>query len=242
MYRKLNAILRRRFPVISGVIFGIVLILWLVSLWLPFVADWLTAHNIFGLILVGVLVQVLALLDELIRGPEVQAAVGRDQSEDLAKLREYVRDHRPATADLIEYSSFMVNSLLEDLCRQNATIRLLICDPEHAVNEWQKTRIRNVIATLRDVTLRNYAKATVRCYQMPASVRGRKIDDMLNIGWYYYGHELYGVQGTTTMLTVRTWSTEGTLLGALFDESFNMLWNHPATRQLDLASDVSREQ
>ena len=237
MYRKLNAAITRRFPVISGTIFGIALTVWIVSLWLPFVADWLSAHNIFGLIIIAMLVQVLALLDEVIRGPRVETAVGHDQNEDLAKLREFVRDHRPAMADLIEYSSFMVNSLLEELCRQHATIRLLICDPECAINDWQAGRIRATIITLRDITFRNYEQATVRCYRVPASVRGRKLDDLLNLGWYYYGHELYGVQGTATMLTVRTSSTEGRQLEALFNESFDMLWNHPSTRQINLASE-----
>jgi hypothetical protein len=236
MYRRFTAALRRRLQLISAVIFGIVFILWTLSLWLPFVSDWLVRNNIFGLILIGLIVQVLALLDELIRGRNIDSGIGRDQSQDLDKLRDYVREHRPETADLIEYSSFMVTSLLEDLMRKQVEIRLLICDPDHAVNEWQSRRIRGCISTLCDFTFAGYSKATVRCYQIPASVRGRHIDDLLNIGWYFYGHEVYGVQGTATMITVNTESSEGILLQTLFTEAFDVLWNHPRTRQLDLAT------
>lgn len=212
------------------------LVIWTVSLWLPFIADWLTAHNVFGLILIGLVVQVIAFLDDLGNEPAMRTAIGRDQYRDLNLLRQYVREHRNSNADLIEYSSFMVNPLLEDLVRQHANIRLLISDPTCAINDWQKARINSIITTMRDVTLRNYPKAVVKCYRVPASVRGRQIDQHLNIGWYFYGHGLYGVQGTNTMITLTTESAEGRLLKTLFDEAFEMLWNHPETRQLDFTS------
>jgi hypothetical protein len=228
-------VVRRRVQLISEIVFGLAVLLWGVSLWLPFVGEWLSEKSVFGLILVGLIVQVIALLDELTRGPGIESAIGHDQDADLDRLRKYVRERRPESADLIEYSSFMVNSLLEDLRRQQTKIRLLICDPTTAVNAWQAQRIRTCISTLRDVTLKDYAGATVRCYQLPASVRGRKIDGYLNIGWYFYGHDLYGVQGTNTMITIRTDAADGRLLRELFEETFELLWNHPRTRELDLA-------
>jgi hypothetical protein len=186
--------------------------------------------------LIGLVVQVIALLDDMSHAPVMQTAVGRDQYQDLDQLRQYVRDHRNSTADFIEYSSFMVNSLLEDLVRQHATIRLLITHPSCAINDWQRNRINGVIATLRDVTLRDYPNAVVRCYNVPGSVRGRQIDQFLNIGWYFYGHDLYGVQGTNSMITLKTESAEGQVLKQLFDETFYLLWNHPETKQLDFSA------
>jgi hypothetical protein len=227
-------VVRRRIQLISGVVFAVVFALWATSLWLPFVGEWLSETSVFVVILIGLVVQIITLLDELLRGPGIQTAVGHDQHSDLDTLRGYVRDHRPASADLIEYSSFMVNSLLEDMKRQKTRIRLLICDPDSAVNDWQARRIRTCISTLRDVTFKDYSEATVRCYRQPASLRGRLIDEYLNIGWYFYGHHLYGVQGTNTMITIRTETADGRLLRLLFDETFELLWNHPSTRELDL--------
>ena len=135
----------------------------------------------------------------------------------------------------------MVNSLLEDLRRQQTEVRLLLCDPSAACNEWQKHRIEACIATLADVTFKGYSKVEVRCYKVPASVRGRKIDDQLNVGWYFYGHDLYGVQGTNTMITLRTENHDGKLFEFLFDQTFDLMWNHPQTRELDL-NDPSRGQ
>jgi len=182
------------------------------------------------------IVQVLALLDELIRGRSIESAVGRDQNEDLDKLRKYVRDHRPERADLIEASSFMVTSLLEDLRRKEVAIRLLICDPDHAANEWQSRRIKGCISTMSDFTFAGYSKAVVRCYQVPASMRGRHIDNLLNVGWYYYGDEFYGLLGSATMITVNTESSEGGILLGQFSEVFDLLWNHPQTREVNLAN------
>lgn len=241
MFRRFNAILRRRLQLISAIIFGAVLITWTISLWLPFVSDWLVRNNIFALVVIGLMVQILAVLDELLRGGDLKSGIGRDQNDDLDKLRKYVHEYRPDKADLLEYSSFMVSSLLEELMRKQTTIRLLICDPDHAINEWQARRIRGCISTLCDFTFSGYAKATVRCYQIPVSVRGRQIDDLLNVGWYFYGHELYGIQGTNTMITVNTKSPDGHLLRSLFVEAFEMLWNHPQTQQLDLATGRLRE-
>jgi hypothetical protein len=236
MFRRYSAALRRRMQFISALIFGAIFIVWTVSLWFPFVSDWLVKDNIFGLILIGLMVQVLALLDELIRGRSIESGIGRDQNDDLDRLRNYVHAHRPERADLLEYSSFMVTSLLEDLMRKQVTVRLLICDPDHAINDWQARRIRRCISTLCEFTFSGYSKATVRCYQIPASVRGRHIDNILNMGWYFYGHEAYGVEGTATMITVNTESSEGGLLQALFAEAFDSLWNHPQTQELDLAA------
>lgn len=236
MIRTYIAVLRRRVQLISALVFGLIFIAWTISLWLPFVADWLVKNNLFGLIIIGLMVQVVALLDELIRGRNIESGINRDQNEDLEKLRAYVRDRRPEKADLLEYSSFMVTTLLEDLRKRGVAIRLLICDPDHAINDWQTRRIRGCISTLCDFTFHDYAKATVRCYQIPASLRGRRIGDLLNVGWYYYGHEFYGVQGSATMMTANTDSPEGGFLRAQFEEVFNSLWNHPETRQLDLAT------
>lgn len=241
MFRRYSALLRRRMQLISAVIFGIVLVVWTISLWLPFVSDWLVRNNIFALVVIGLMVQILAVLDELLRGGDLKSGIGRDQNEDLNKLKKYVHDYRPEKADLLEYSSFMVTSLLEDLMRKQTAIRLLICDPDHAINEWQARRIRGCISTLCDFTFAGYPHATVRCYQIPASVRGRHIDDLLNVGWYFYGHEQYGVQGTATMITVNTKSPDGALLNTLFADAFEMLWNHPQTQQLDLATGSLRE-
>jgi len=236
MLRRFSVSLRRRMQLISTIIFGIALILWTMSLWLPFVSEWLVQKNLFTLIVIGLMVQILAVLDEVLRGGDVKSGIGRDQGEDLDRLRKYVHDFRPEKADLLEYSSFMVTQLLEDLMRKRATIRLLICDPDHAINDWQARRIRNCISTLCDFTFADYSKATVRCYRIPASVRGRRIDDLLNVGWYFYGHDFYGVQGTNTMITVNTKSPDGILFQKLFTDSFEMLWNHPQTQQLDLAT------
>lgn len=241
MLRRYRAILKRRIPIIAGTVFAILFALWTLSLWIPSVADWLNEQNVFGLIIVGLLAEVLASLDGL-SNPRVgiQAAVGNDQNEDLTDLRRFVHERRPATADLLEYSSFMVNSLLEDLTHQDTTIRLLICDPATAINPWQTKRIESCIATLCDVTLRDYQHATVRCYQIPSTVRGRKIDNYLHVGWYFYGHDHWGVQGTNTMLTADVDSYDGHLLQILFDESFELLWNHERTWELDLATGVRR--
>jgi hypothetical protein len=235
--RRYNLFIRRHLQILSTITFGLVLALWTASQWFPPLGDWLLQRNAFDVIIIGLLAQALTLLNDLIRPPGIQTAVGQDQYADLDTLKRYVHERRPESADLLEYSSFMVNSLLEDLTRQHATIRLLICDPDAAINKWQTRRIRTCIATLRDVTFKDYPKVTVRCYRVPASVRGREIGQILNIGWYFYGHQLYGVQGTMTMMTVRIDTMEGRILHALFRETFELLWNHPQTRQLDLEAE-----
>src|SRR5258708_32221341 len=101
MLRKYKNFLKRRLQLLSGIVFGLVVVVWIVSLWFPFFADWLFQHHVFGLVLIGLMVEVLALLDELMQGSGIQTNVGSDQNAELNKLRDYVRHQRHASADTI---------------------------------------------------------------------------------------------------------------------------------------------
>ena len=242
MLRRYSVFMRRHARLIAGSVFVASLILWTASLWFDFLRNFLTKNEVLTLVLIALIVQVTAQLDDLSSSRDLLSTVHQDQDADLDWLRSYVRSRRPAQADLMEYSSFMVHSLLEDLVRQNAIIKLLICRPDRCINDWQRRRIEACILNLRDVIFVDYNRAEVRCYGVPSSVRGRKIDDYLNVGWYFYGHPIYGVQGTATMMTAKIASDEGRQLAAVFEETFDLLWEHPQTQMLDLRSGELRER
>ena len=62
MLRRFNAIYRRNVRHVASAVFGVLFIVWIASLWLPFLQDWLTQRQIMILVLAALVAQVIALL------------------------------------------------------------------------------------------------------------------------------------------------------------------------------------
>jgi hypothetical protein len=94
-----------------------------------------------GAINVLILVLVAEILNKATAlAPSIE--VGEHQKAIMPSLKEYVTKSHTQRADLLEYSSWSVGSLIEVLSEKQAQIRLLVCHPDSALNDEQKETIR----------------------------------------------------------------------------------------------------
>lgn len=169
--------------------------------------------------------------------------VSPDQHTDSPRIEEDVKRLRPKNADLLEYSSDTVRSLIKTLRNQGCEIRILLRDPSSVNGVLQQTRICNRLRSLLTPPRpgsKPVPKIKVRCYSRDASVRGRKLgDDLINIGWYIpdlwdekkeiVGHE-------NPLITADAMSPEGRQLAAWFDNYFDKLWREATSAKKALGS------
>jgi hypothetical protein len=106
------------------------------------------------------------------------------------KQREFIHNRNPEKARLCEYSSNTVADLIWDLNEVGTTqsVELLICHPDKAVNTWQTGHILDRMSTLAnriDVEQAQSMGLQIKCYENPASLRGRLIDDELVVVGLY---------------------------------------------------------
>lgn len=148
----------------------------------------------------------------------------------------FMNRYKPEKVSIIEYSSNYAKSYIEKLVRlRNVEIKLLICNPAYAINKEQSFRICQQIKELKKLK-EEYDSLEIRCYNKPASIRGRNFDDKcLLIGWYTYNTDYKDDTRNINQEGIQLWGHNNPLLLATkknnnllleyFNKIFDSYWN-----------------
>ncbi len=184
-------------------------------------------------VLLGFVIEMSGTLSAYIAGKH-PVQICRDDAQNNASLESHLAERPPKTAHLLEYSANSVLGVVEELARRGAAIRILIRHPK-TVGKFQRRRILASIAHIERFVIREYRPKLdleMRCYRMPASLRGRKFDNALvNLGWYTSdistdasdpGMEVMGHTNPLIMCSPKT--EGGDYLAQFFERYFTSLW------------------
>lgn len=151
---------------------------------------------------------------------------------------EYIRRERPQRATMLEFSTATTGSILRALRDVDAAIYLLAANPER-VSGWHESRMRRSLNDLVNMDFSTYDKLRMRLYSVPPALRGRRIGELVILGWYthrdnkrldlfdpasveVWGHDNAIVAG-------RNNEADGAVLGTWFSREFERLWTHRST-------------
>jgi hypothetical protein len=158
--------------------------------------------------------------------------VARNEKENLELLKPHISKRTIRRVDMLEYSAASVYGLIAELVTRGASLRILIKHPD-TVGPSQRDRILMSIDQLERFVLKDHpGRVEIRCYKAAASLRGRRIDNVLvDVGWYTPDISREGVAdkmeivGHANPLVMCTAATEeGQNLLAMFDQVFESLW------------------
>ena len=221
-------------PQILAVLTATVSLLWVASTLINPLEQWLSASSLLNVIIIVLLSDVLLLLVEFRTTTTPQVVVFENEPAAYRDLRQHIETSSPKKADLIEYSTATIHDLLEILRSADCRLRILICNPDSAITDFQAKRIRDRIEDLTTVTFSNFDKVDIRMYRLPASIRGRLIDEAyVTMGWHVYSSDDAGLYGHThAMVSGRCDSPHGRNLCRTFTVAFEHLWDAPTTEGL----------
>lgn len=151
---------------------------------------------------------------------------------------EYIRRERPQRATMLEFSTATTGSILRALRDVDASIYLLAANPER-VSGWHESRMRRALNDLLNIDFSTYDKLRMRLYGVPPALRGRRIGELVILGWYshrdnkrldsfdpasveVWGHDNAIVAG-------RHLESDGAVLASWFSREFERLWTHRST-------------
>lgn len=180
----------------------------------------------------AVLVIVLYNTLKILRGTQPQILISKDNDVNVNHLCEYVAANKIVKAQMIQYSGDMVRGLIEKLLNRGAKVELLLQHPDNMINQFQKTKMNTVLATVKN-DFKDFHNLSIRYYKEPASIKAVKFDDkLLSMGWYTYRNKksddkepwLYGHNNAA--ISVHMEHGEGRDLVATFNEVFKILWDN----------------
>lgn len=232
MYERIRAFVEARIRSIVAILTAGIVILWIVSNFVPKLSEWITQQQLLNVVLIALVAEILAITVELKRNAVAEKVhLCSKQSESTQELTDFIEKNYPKKADLIEVSSATVDPVLDALRLKNSYVRLLLQNPESSMTPFQMERIRQRIIELVTVTFRDYESCEIRLYSVPCSLRGRLIGDKLvNVGWYVYSADNIGVYGhDNPLITAPAGTREGDELIRMFKRAFDNLWTHPKT-------------
>jgi hypothetical protein len=160
------------------------------------------------------------------------------QNDVESETIEYIQSDVPHTAKMLEFSTATTGAILRALREADSTIYLLAANPEK-VSGWHKDRMRQALSDLLQIHMRDYTKLRFRLYNVPPSLRGRHIGELITIGWYTYRDNMLidGSDPASTevwghdnaVVTGRNTEVDGTALAVWFSREFDRLWGHRST-------------
>jgi hypothetical protein len=171
-------------------------------------------------------------------------SLSADAIQTSSLLRREISEQPPREADLIEFSGDDVRPLLEQLAEAGTNVRLLLKHPD-SVGRAQREKILSTSRYIKGYLFRNRPDAiSIRFYTIPATLRGRRLDNrLLNIGWYtpdlaaggqLTDWEIVGHMNPTITGYLQT--SEGYALNVMFSRTFDGLWNSSvAAAEIDQA-------
>lgn len=170
------------------------------------------------------------------RKPGIRAFATQNDIEQEAI--EYIRRERPQRATMLEFSTATTGSILRALRDVDASIYLLAANPDR-VSGWHQSRMRHALSDLLNIDFSSYDKLRLRLYNVPAALRGRRIGELVILGWYthrdnkrldsfdpasveVWGHDNAIVAG-------RYAEADGAVLANWFSREFERLWTQRST-------------
>lgn len=151
---------------------------------------------------------------------------------------EYIREVKPPTAAMLEFSTATTGSILRALRDVNANISLLAANPEK-ISGWHADRMRRSLVDLMRIDFGKYSQLRLRLYSVPPSLRGRSFGGLIIVGWYTHrDNKRVGafdpahveVWGHDNAIVVgRSAEDDGAVLSTWFSREFDRLWLHRAT-------------
>jgi glycerophosphoryl diester phosphodiesterase len=202
------------------------------------VQDLLTSSRVFEVLIIGLLLEITMRLVELKEtAPGIEVA--ENQRSAMPDLVRHVRETRPPTVQLFEFSSLSIRDLLASIMDSGATAQMLMHDPyQGCINELQRKVIESQILTLESGSLGDTARLELRFYSTPAALRGRRLGTVLNVGWYTYFQrsdgtpDLLGSQNAMITVDARSFAQ----LADYFDQQFRTAWATALTLDRMLAA------
>jgi hypothetical protein len=187
-------------------------------------------------------VKTMLQLEGLATTEPMETIIENDYSVPIPVI-EYIRQNNPQVVRMIENSATYGRHYIDAIKTLDTNIKqiqLLIHNPlERPVSNLQKQRTCEQIRTLKLVDFSNNS-LKIRCYNQPASLRGRKFDDALIVlGWYTYyydpdypEYDTNQIWGHNNPLIVSWLRNENKCLGEMFDRVFELLWNDTSSKSL----------
>jgi hypothetical protein len=233
--QKLRAFIDRNIQKVVTVQISLIIAVWAASAIIQPLQDWVLKNGVYELIIIVLISDILLRLADIKETDKTSDVnVFKDEPTAYPTLHQYLESKHPQKVDMIEYSTATVHDLLENLKRCRSELRILICNPDAAVTEFQRDRINDRIRDLTTVTFRDYSAVEVRMYTLPASIRGRLFDEeYLTVGWHTHTSEPAGLYGhTNPMINAYTNTSEGRMIKDMFTWAFEHLWSAPTTTTL----------
>lgn len=151
-------------------------------------------------VLTGLVMVMLDHLSSMKNRYNEELSVYKDAAEFSRKVNKILSVKTPRKVDLIEYSTASIREeWLIPLIKRNdnnpnkiTRVRLLLCHPSNAISKIQRQEricasIRQLYHKTKEVDI---SGLKVKCYNFPASLRGRKFDDQfVAVGWYTYRYD-----------------------------------------------------
>ena len=240
MYWKIDKWIERHLAVVGTAIISLVILLYVISQFVPDINQWIITRGFFSVILIVLIIDLIQKVIDLKGSPSGEDAY-ETQAQAMPKIKEFIQKEHPVTSDLLEYSTGSIRELLEELRKANVRIRLLMCHPDSAVSPHERDAIGLGIANLRR-DFKGYENIAVKQYRTPASLRGRNIGGKwINVGWYLYSSldEGFDISGhDVTMILSDVDTPQGRELKSLFSRAFDTLWTDSRTEDLVLTPAV----
>jgi hypothetical protein len=139
---------------------------------------------------------------------------------------------------MLEFSTATTGSILRALRDVYASIYLLAANPER-ISGWHEARMRRALTDLLHIDFGGYDKLRMRLYSVPPALRGRRIGELVVLGWYTHRDntridaldsasvEVWGHDNA--VILGRTSETDGIILTSWFSREFERLWRHRST-------------
>jgi hypothetical protein len=162
---------------------------------------------------------------------------------------EYIRRERPQRATMLEFSTATTGSILRALRDVDAAIYLLAANPER-VSGWHESRMRRALNDLVNIDFSTYDKLRIRLYNVPPALRGRRIGELVMLGWYTHRDnkrlELFDPASVevwghdNAIVAGRNSEADGAVLGTWFSREFERLWTHRSTLDENTSAGIIR--
>jgi hypothetical protein len=171
------------------------------------------------------------------------------QSDVEQQTIEYIRRERPERATMLEFSTATTGPVLRALRDINASIYLLAANPER-VSGWHASRMRRALHDLLVTDFDGCDNLKLRLYSVPPSLRGRRIGELVILGWYTHRDnkrlDLFDPASTevwghdNAIVAGRYSDSDGAILGSWFSREFERLWTHRSTLDETTSSGIIR--
>jgi len=171
------------------------------------------------------------------------------QNDIEQQIIDYIHLERPQRATMLEFSTATTGSILRALRDVDASTYLLAANPER-ISGWHESRMRHALNELVNIDFAAYDKLRVRLYNVPPALRGRRLGDLVILGWYSHRDnkrldqfdpasvEVWGHDNA--IVTGRCSEADGAVLGTWFSREFERLWTHRSTLDENTSAGIIR--